>query len=67
MDLLPRVLSDLLKINVCIYKFNTGFESGGEEVLFDTPTVFPEDSKFDRSIHLKYSNGTHYDLFQPYI
>jgi len=65
MDLLPRVLSDLLKINVFIYKFKTGFDSGGEEVLFDEPIVFPEDHRFEVNIHLKYSNGAHYDLFQP--
>ena len=67
MDLLPHVISDLLKVNVFIYKFKTGFDSGGEEVLFDTPMVIPEDHRFEKDIHLKYSNGNHYDLFQPCV
>jgi hypothetical protein len=64
MDLLPYIISDLLKVNIFIYKFNSGFESGGEEVLFDTPISIPEKPTFQTSIHLKYSNGNHYDLFK---
>jgi hypothetical protein len=62
-DIVPRVLSDLLEVNVHIYRFNTGLDSGGEELLFDTPVVIPENKRYEKNIYLKHSNGTHYDLF----
>jgi len=63
-DLLPHVLSEILKVNVHIYDFKTNLTSGGEELLFDEPVIIPEDKMYEKNIYLKHSNGSHYDLFE---